>query len=296
VGSGFSSSETLNELDGDFAGRHLSKEDIHDYVESVETSGRRDIHIDRLRSQDRVDSDYFEDDLKRFEVKDDFEDETSTQGDLLSHRSTEVGELTKTEIDSSITKAEFITTVEQPQQTALSETKTIVGDTEHLVWLITSSIGALVFLNAFPIVGHISFMARRQLGNYLASAIILVLSGFMGQVITHNRKSLTHYGQAMINSQESNAFIIASSLALLSWYTVPPIFTLLHAISTRIPILGAIGVFFILIMSSVLLGCIALAAMAFHSWDITKIVHGGVVSLIKYMFGIGGAAVEQKSI
>ncbi|KAJ3417522.1 hypothetical protein HDV05_003386 [Chytridiales sp. JEL 0842] len=235
--------------------------------------------------------------LQRFIVKDDYDDSVDM---VYSNHSQSVcsdeedvsvvpspsDNLQKTEsatplspIDDASTKVEETTT-----SPSVSSPNTV----DKLLWIAVFTIASLAILNMVPPFSILSRMLRRSLGHYMASAFILSASNCLGYFASQQREHFPRAIQTITSNQESNAFMIATIFFVVSLYIIPISFSMLHYISLKLPIIGPVAVFLFLATSSIVLSFATFGALVYYSWDITKVVHSVVISVVKYTFGGGG--------
>ncbi|KAI8852847.1 hypothetical protein BC829DRAFT_440449 [Chytridium lagenaria] len=92
-----------------------------------------------------------------------------------------------------------------------------------------------------------------------------------------------------------NLLIMALLVAFTSLYTVPPFFALLHVLACRVPVLGGIAVFAGLVACCASLVVLSLVIVGLHTWDITVIVHGVVVTLVRTVYSLAFPSKEDVS-
>ncbi|KAJ3101764.1 hypothetical protein HDU97_001048 [Phlyctochytrium planicorne] len=152
-------------------------------------------------------------------------------------------------------------------------------------WLCVSTLLYFITLRNLPILHSLIHVPHPVIGSLIPLLTTVLVSFLLARFTTNRRAFLRKTFVRISRSRDSTVLMGAMVIAIVGSYVIPGMFTILHALSCRVPVLGAVAVFGILLSSCAVLACGALVIVGLHTWDITVVVHGVVVSVVKTLVG-----------
>ncbi|TPX66712.1 hypothetical protein SpCBS45565_g04313 [Spizellomyces sp. 'palustris'] len=157
--------------------------------------------------------------------------------------------------------------------------------TSHIHLFLFSTL-TFILLHHLPFFSSWTRTLRLRLGFYPALIITLATSVAGGTIFRSKRTAIANFlvkCRAHPASREFGALLAAITLAYICAIMAPLAFRMLHSLATRIPILGPLGVYIALMWWCIVFALVGIWAMAFFAWDVTKVVHGAVVNIFRYV-------------
>ncbi|KAJ3023880.1 hypothetical protein HKX48_000066 [Thoreauomyces humboldtii] len=148
------------------------------------------------------------------------------------------------------------------------------------------SAASFILLTTLPIISAWSHSLRIHFGPYPALAITIAASAVLGCLLADRRHQLASmYASLRAHpaGKEAAALIGVLGAAYVACAFMPLAFRLLHGIMNGLPLVGGVAVYAVLLWGTTVLGVATVWTMAVMSWDVTRVVHGAVVKVSRYV-------------
>ncbi|KAJ3195743.1 hypothetical protein HK101_011177 [Irineochytrium annulatum] len=155
---------------------------------------------------------------------------------------------------------------------------------EIAAWMASSAFFYLFAFHNLPVISLASRLPRALIGPTLTFLLTSAISLGLSRLTAIHRKEVAAFLRVATSNREGNALMAACAAACVTAWAVPRLFMTLHYVCGRVPILGAVAVFACLLATCFGLVILSLTVVGLHTWDITAVVHKGLVGIVRSIF------------